>query len=431
MSATRGLQRLALAAILAVMGCSRAGAQLPGAEPSEAAAPAPGTALSRWFNPVTAPFIPVPEIAVDPNSGTTLGVIPTWIQTDAQHDISRIIAPDLLHNPYFGWGAHARVYSYPSVDEQWSLVADLKQRVERGLDVEYQNGRSRLQRLSVGVSAIFDRSGSPRFFGIGNDSPQHSETNYTEQQELVETQLGWNLTHAWQLRYTGRARSVDVTAGTLSGIASIGRRFSHALGLGTHSEQLNRLSIVYDTRDDVTVPRRGMEWVAYTGIASRHGLFNDSLYSEAGVDGRVFWALNRDTVLAGHIALRYLPSVNRVPFWALSSLGGGQAVIGGEQPLRGFGEGRYYDRNSFSGTVELRHRLLSFNAVSTHVDLELAPFVDAGRVFARSDSWPLSQLHTVGGVGFRGIARPFVVGYVDVGYGSDGVAVFTGISYPF
>src|SRR5438477_2847548 len=32
--------------------------------------------LMRWFNPSTAPFIPVPDIDVDPNSGTTLGLIP-------------------------------------------------------------------------------------------------------------------------------------------------------------------------------------------------------------------------------------------------------------------------------------------------------------------------------------------------------------------
>jgi hypothetical protein len=35
------------------------------------------------------------------------------------------------------------------------------------------------------------------------------------------------------------------------------------------------------------------------------------------------------------------------------------------------------------------------------------------------------------GLGFRGIARPFIVGYVDFGYGSQGVAAFTGINYPF
>ena len=105
--------------------------------------------------------------------------------------------------------------------------------------------------------------------------------------------------------------------------------------------------------------------------------------------------------------------------------------IGGEQPLRGFGFGRYVDRNSFSTTLELRHRVFSFNAVSTHVDIELTPFVDAGRVFADTDAFPLNHLHTVGGIGFRGVARPFVVGYVDVGYGTEGVAVFTGINYPF
>ena len=34
-------------------------------------------------------------------------------------------------------------------------------------------------------------------------------------------------------------------------------------------------------------------------------------------------------------------------------------------------------------------------------------------------------------IGVRGIARPSVVGYVDIGYGTEGVAVFTGINYPF
>ena len=79
----------------------------------------------------------------------------------------------------------------------------------------------------------------------------------------------------------------------------------------------------------------------------------------------------------------------------------------------------------------MRRTVASFNAVSTHVDVEMAPFVDLSRVFAQSSTWPLAQLHRVIGLGFRGIARPFVVGYVDIGYGSEGVAAFTGINYPF
>jgi hypothetical protein len=410
---------------------SHAVAQLPPNEPSGAEAPATGTGFSRWLNPSTAPFIPVPEIDVDPNSGTTLGLLPVWVQTDDNHQIRRIIAPDLLHNPYFGYGAHGRIFAYPSVDEQWSVVAGVQQRVERGVDLEYEAGREREQRLSVAGSLVYDRNGSPRFYGIGNDSPAIAQTNYTDEQEVVQAQIGLNLNHTWQLRYTGRARVVDVLPGTLAGIASTNLRFGRLLGVGINSELLNRLAIIYDTRDDLNVPSRGMQWIAYGGLASRRGVFNDSLYSEAGVDGRAFWPIANDTVLAAHMALRYLPTAHRVPFWALSSLGGGQSEIGGEQPLRGYGEGRYYDRDSFSTTVELRHRVATFNADATLVDLEVTPFVDLGRVFPLADTMPLSHLHSVGGLGFRGIARPFVVGYVDLGYGSEGLAVFTGISYPF
>jgi len=65
------------------------------------------------------------------------------------------------------------------------------------------------------------------------------------------------------------------------------------------------------------------------------------------------------------------------------------------------------------------------------VEIEVAPFVDVGNVFRDGTQFPIKALHKVGGVGFRGIARPSVVGYVDIGYGSDGTAVFTGINYPF
>ncbi|HMA00621.1 MAG TPA: BamA/TamA family outer membrane protein [Steroidobacteraceae bacterium] len=395
------------------------------------AAPQLPPAAPGWFNPATAPFIPVPLIGTDPNSGTTLGLLPVWLKTDDQHEIRRIIAPDILHNPYFGYGVDGRLYAYSSEDEQWSVDAGIKQRVERTFDAEYQLGRLRDQRWSVNYSLIYDRSGVPRFYGIGNDSPKSNETNYTNSQELAQVQVGLNLNHAWQLLYTGRMRSVDVTAGTLAGIPTLESRFGHILGDGTTNVLLNRFAIIYDTRDDLTVPSHGMEWIAYAGGAARNGILNDSLYSEAGVDGRNFWPIAARTVLAAHMALRYLPSANQVPFWALSNLGGGDSQTGGDQALRGYGQGRFSDRNSFAASAELRRTVLSFDAVSTRVDVELAPFVDLGRVFSRTSTLPFEQLHHVIGVGFRGIARPFVVGKVDVGYGSEGVAIFTGLNYPF
>jgi hypothetical protein len=423
--------------LLTAMLATASQAAAPESDPTQAPVPGPlqppppaPSGLSKWLNPDTAPFIPVPLIGVDPNSGTTLGLIPTWVQTDENHEINRIIAPDVLHNPYFGYGVDGRIYGYTSGDEQWSVVGGIKERVERDMDFEFQRGRLREELWSFNTSVIFDRSGVPRFYGIGNETPKFAETNYTAQKEEVQGQVGLNLTHEWQLLYTGRLQVIDVLPGTLQGVESIENRFGDGL-LGTSKQLLNRVSIVYDTRDDLTVPTRGVQLIAYGGLASRNGLVDDSMYSEVGGDGRGIWPVAPDTLLAAHMALRYLPTSHSVPFWALSSIGGGESVVGGEEPLRGFGAGRFYNRDSFSSSFELRRKVATFGASSTNVDLEVTPFIDLGRVFARTSTSPLDQLHRVYGVGFRGIARPFVVGYVDIGYGSEGVAAFTGLYYPF
>jgi hypothetical protein len=387
--------------------------------------------ITRWFDPKQAPFIPVPEIAVDPDSGTTLGIIPTILVTDDKDEIRKIIAPDLIYNPYFGWGVHGRIYSYDSQDEQWSIVTGIRERVEREFDGEYQIGRTRQSAWSFNGSAIYDVDGTPRFYGIGNESPAINETDYTAQQYLLQGQLGYNVTHSFQIQYTARFEDVDVLPGTLTKIASIQTRFAKTLGEGTNKQVLNRLSVVLDTRDDLTIPSKGAELVAYYGMASRDGVLNDSLYTETGFDGRAFFPIMDKTVLAVHSSIRYLPTAHDVPFWALSSIGGADTVVGGTQPLRGFGDGRFYDRDSFSSSVEFRRNVVTFHAVATTVEIELAPFVDVGRVFDRTSTLPFTQIHKVYGLGFRGLARPFVVGYVDIGYGSEGAAVFTGIGYPF
>jgi hypothetical protein len=417
-----------------------AGTAVAADPPSNSEASAPATLGAKklnpwsplyWFNPATAPFLPVPEIATDPNSGTTLGLLTVKLRTDDQGEIRQIIAPDLLYNPNFGVGGHFRIYDYPSTDEQWNIVAGAKQRIERGFDFEYQKGILRDRRWSFAYSAVYDRDGSPRFYGIGNDTPNAAKSDYTAEQEYAQAQVGFNLTHSWQLLYTFLLRSINVLPGTLNGIVSLQTRFGDIQGNGRNTEQLHRFSVIYDTRDNVTVPSRGMKWVAYGGLASRHGLPDASLYTETGVDGRGYWPITASTVAVGHLSLRYLPAAHEPSFWMLSSLGGDRSNIGGSEALRAFGPGRYYDRNSFSASAEVRQRVFNINAITTNVEIELAPFVDVGRVFGRNGTFPVSSLHKAGGLGFRGLARPFVVGYVDIGYGSDGAAVFTGIDYPF
>jgi hypothetical protein len=438
---------LALSALAVALSCVRQAAlaaegssatqSTPGTQSTPPQSPrpvAPPTGLERWLNPATAPFIPVPEIDEDPYSGTTIGIIPTFLVTNERQEIRQIIAPDVIYNQNFGYGARGRIFSYPSANTQWSIVGGGKQRVESEFDGEYASGILRNDLLSFNLSVVYDRSGSPRFYGLGNGSRLRAQTNYTFQQKYVQSTLGFNLSHAWQIGYTFRARTVDVTHGHLTGVPSIEQRFPATVIRAEGQEILNRVLITYDSRDNVTTPTRGAEWVAYGGAASAQGMINSSLYSEVGIDGRNFWTLPADAVLAVHVALRYMPRTARtrnIPFWALSSIGGDRAIIGGDQPLRGFGAGRFRDRNSASFTMEYRKHLFSVGAGTTPIAIEIAPFVDMGRVFNALGTDPLSGLHKVAGIGFRGIAPPFVVGYVDVGYGSEGASVFTGLNYPF
>ena len=426
--------RLILTSLL-LLASALAGAQ-EAAVPAQAQTPEenPPSGVARWLNPSTAPLIPVPEIDLDPYSGTTLGLIGVFLITNENHEIRKIVAPDIIHNANFGTGVRGRIFAYPSDNTQWSIVGGMKERIESEFDAEYAAGLLRQDPWSFSASAVYDRSGSPRFFGVGNESPLEHQTNYIDEQRFVQMTLGRNLTPQWQLAYTARARNVEILPGRLPGLVPIEQLFPSVTLRSERREILNRVAVIYDTRDDRTVPTRGMRWYAYVGAASGAHLIQGDLYSEAGIDGRYFLPLGRDATLVMHAAMRQMPHTAHtrdIPFWALSSIGGDRAIDGGDQPLRGFGAGRYRDRNSFSASLEYRRRVWSFDAFATHVALELAPFVDSGRVYSNAGTNPFGSLHVVEGAGVRAIATPFVVGYLDVGHGSEGTVIFTGINYPF
>ena len=427
--------RLAGACLLASLGVAAARADVAASDvapPPEAAAasqPAP-TGLERWLDPAAATFIPIPEIDTDPYSGTTLGLIPTWLSTNSQDAIERIIAPDVIHSEYFGWGSRMRIFGFPSADTQWSVVGGGKERVEREFDGQYVAGQTRTSAYSGSVEAIYDRSGVPRFYGIGNHTPFENQSSYLDNQARLDVQVGRNFSPQLQLAYLARLRYVDVLPGVLPTVPSIETRFPGLLGLGAEHELQHRLILSYDSRDSVIIPSSGARYSLYGGFVSR-ALGSSVSYSYLGAELRQYFPLSRDVTLAWHAAARFMTSAGSAPFWALSSLGGDRSIPGEYQPLRSEGPDRWVDRDLLAAGVELRKPVLGFDAFGTRVSLELAPFLDAGKVFSDSDSSLGGHLHRAIGLGVRGLASPYVVGYVDFGYGQGRGAVFSGINYPF
>ena len=283
-------------------------------------------------------------------------------------------------------------------------------------------------------SPYFERDPTERFYGVGNNSSEGNESNYTTQQLYAEGIVGWNFTEQLQLSVMERPRWIRIQKGAFDNLPDITTQFPNQKGLGGGSQILTQTMLQYDSRDSVDIPRHGGVYRVFYGIADRR--FGSSVsYNRFGAEVRQYYPVGSRITLVGHLFTEYQPAGGEMPFWAMARLGGDDSELADQQPLRGYGTGRFVDDNLSVGNFEeYAPGFTTPNLFGTHGTLRnIGLFAEAGRV-ARSMSYdPVawSALHPVGGVGFRGIAEPFVVGYVDVGWGGEGAAVFSGINYPF
>ena len=384
------------------------------------------------LNPHDWPFtlVPVPEIESDPNSGVTYGVLAAMLFTNKQGDINNILAPDIISNSTLGPGGTFRYLGYPSSDEQYWVIAGFEEKIARHVDLDYAMGRTHQSRFSFEGRFFFERDPTERFYGIGNSSSEGNESNYTTEQLYFEATLGYNVTPHLQIALFERPRYVRLFNGAFESIPEIFQEFPNIKGLQGGTEVLNQIQTSYDTRNSVDLPTEGGYALAYASIADRRFMSSIS-YTRLGADIHHYFPIGPKVTLATHGYLQYMPAGNEVPFWSMGRLGGESSLLIDQQTLRGYGAGRFVDNNVFDVNVEMRSRVWETDIFNTHGILELAPFFEAGRVFHNPGEDFVTDLHPVGGMGFRGIAEPFVVGYVDVGWGGEGAAVFSGINYPF
>jgi hypothetical protein len=381
-------------------------------------------------DPNSWPFIPVPEVATDPNGGVTYGVLPVWLFTGDKNEITSILAPDINANSTLGPGGNFRYLAYPSSDTNWYVVAGAQETIARKVDLDYQTGRDRKKWWSFEGRFFFERDPTERFFGSGNHSHEGNQSNYTTEQLYGQAILGLNLSEKLQISMMERPRYVRIQTGGFTSVPSIFTQFPHQKGLNGGSEVLSQWMIQYDSRDSVDIPRSGTLGRLYYAVADRR--FGSSIsYNRFGGELREFYSIGQRITLAGHVFNEYEPAGGEIPFWSQARLGGDESILTDQETLRGYGTGRFIDNNLFVVNVEVRTRVWDKTIFGTHGILELAPFAEAGRVAHNMGYNPFSELHPVGGIGIRGIAEPFVVGFVDVGWGGEGAAVFSGINYPF
>ena len=372
-------------------------------------------------------YIPIPEIVTDPNEGNTYGILGVVLFLDEKDEVRYMLAPDIAYNSTKGFFPTFRFFGYPSPSRRYSIIVGKSTTVDEDYELEYTDRGLWEGRAFLLASFVHERDSTERFFGFGNDSHESKESNYTDNDtEAIATSGVWLLPTV-NLSYRMRIRRFSVERGQVTSLPFVELEFPTLNKEGEFEPGVfwaHRVALTYDSRDSMDIPRRGALAVAYTEIADRR-LGSTSSFVKFGLDWRKYMPLHKgNPILALRLLADYVSGSGDTPFWEQSSLGG-------RRTLRGFGSDRFIDFNRSLGTAELRTRVWERRLFGVNAEIEITPFLEAGQVFHHVSDSPVSDLHWVYGLGFRGVVRPQIVGFVDIGRGSEGFAVFTGVDYPF
>jgi hypothetical protein len=378
-------------------------------------------------------IIPLPAFANNQNEGYWLGGIMPILKADSKGEVKEILMPQYLYNSKVGHYGSLNYFAYPSDTEQYHALAWFGQKLDQGIDLGYKNVDAGGYIFAADFTAFKDPFA--RFFGFGSRTTQAQETNYTSRELLVKLTAGIKLTPDLALMLTERYRNVRVDNGIVDSLPATAQQFPVIPGIQGAQVLGHGLTLRYDTRDSQLMPTKG----AYVNVLAE---FNQNLqpqeenqWGHVALDARQFTPhlSGRMTFVARALFAGVFGHIERrgtelgVPFYE-------QPTLGGEATLRAFGNGRYIGSWAVLLNLEERVTVLSKTISDLNAHLEIAPFLDIGRVGQNSEKALrpfLKDLQINPGIGFRLLIKPTVVGRFDVAYGRDGGNVFVGIDYPF
>jgi len=367
--------------------------------------------------------IPLPAFSYARNESYWAGALMPILRANEKEEIEDIFAPLYLHNKFINETFSLNYYGYRSETVQYRAVAAYATKVERHFELGFKNTGAGGGRYILAAEGNWFKNAFTRFFGIGNLAPGENETTYTARETNVRLSAGINLGEKFSVLWTERFRDVRVEDGRIPTLPQTKSQFPQIEGVAGAQLFAHRLSLLYDTRDNLLAPVRGAYVLHYWELG--HNL----IHNEA--DRWVRFALDARYLMphaSGRMVFVSRLFIDKVfsqgvPFYE-------RPTLGGENTLRGFGLNRFVDDNVFLVNLEERIRVFKKRVFDNPIELEAAPFLDFGRVNNQFLS-RLKRTQFNPGVGIRVISRPNVVGRLDVAYGKEGGNVFVGLDYPF
>lgn len=164
------------------------------------------------------------------------------------------------------------------------------------------------------------------------------------------------------------------------------------------------VTLVWDTRDDPTIPRRGVfhEWSYETSRNSLLSLlFEEIDYQRHTFTDARYWPRSERLNIAHRTVVEALRG--SVPLYAYGEIGGSRRLkgLGGSDTLRGFDRQRFTDNVRVFTNTEARYQLGSTVAFKQHLELHGVLFVDTGQVQPGFNELRVRNIHITAGWGVR------------------------------
>jgi hypothetical protein len=262
-----------------------------------------------------------------------------------------------------------------------------------------------------GIASMYGRwqdAPTLRFFGLGNFTTEDGEVRYA----LQSVEAGWlGSTKFGSLVVAGGGvefLAIDQGPSDSSSAPSIETIFPQLPGVGTEPRWLH------------TQATGGIDYRTSPGYTRRGGLYQVTYHDYRDVDGNPFDfgltqvdlrqfvpVLNENWIFAVQAYAEFTSktSSQEIPYYMLPYLGGG----GG---LRGYSRYRFTDRHSLLISAEMRWTPLRM--------LDMALFVDHGKVASRVKDIDFDNLHRAWGFGARFHGNTFTALRLEIAKSTEG-----------
>lgn len=368
-------------------------------------------------------FFPLPAFAYSRNEDYWVGGLVPILVSNSDGEVENILAPQYLHNRYAGENLTLSYYGYRGDTKQFRAVASYSTIIEQNYDLSYRDLGAGGGKYILGAQVNWFKNAFARFFGLGNSAPESSETNYTSREFVANLTAGINLTEDVSILFTERYRDVRVDQGAVTSLAQTRNLFPTVTGIGGAQVLGQRLSLRYDTRDSQLTPTKGSHINLSAELSQNLAAGSTTLWGRYVLDARHLVQHDTNQVFVMHLLFDAVTG-DKIPFYE-------RPTLGGENTLRAFGLSRYIDDVAVVVNFENRVAVLDRQILGHQINVEFAPFLDIGRVASTFNGDWFKQLQYNPGFGIRVMAKPHVVGRIDVAYGRDGSNAFVGLDYPF